>query len=286
MVVVIILILLLLTALVGMLVQNAKLKRRLRTIDTISKNTKSLWAVLDLKTMRVRTASHSLLEIVGLSAENVAEHDPKEVIHPDDLDLLGVAFRIASKTKVFDRVRIRLRDIRYGWQWYENYGFFMEEGARPLFFCSYFPINDRMRISEELIETKRRMAIMLNNSFNIIWTLDCSSRALTLLTDVTRERFGVDDRKAGLLPSNDAFFLKEDLMAFRKMLNIRIEALSKNGMTRDKPQGFMVRVKNRDGSIVHFLTRSTLEKNDAGKFVLYGVSRVALDNDEFKDEFH
>lgn len=286
MIVPIILILLLLTALVWMLVQNANLKRRLRIIDMITKNTKSLWVILDLETMRVKTASNSLLEIVGISAKNVSEHDPREVIHPDDLKLLGVTFRSARKTNVFERVRIRLRDIRYGWQWYENYGFFMKDGSRTLFFCSYFPINDRMRISEELIETKRRMAIMLNNSFNIVWTLDCSSRALTLLTDVTRERFGVDDRSAGQLPSNEDFFLKEDLLAFRKMLNRRIEALSENGMTRDKPQGFTVRVKNRDGSIVNFVTRSTLEKNDVGQFVLYGVSRVALDKDEFHDEFH
>lgn len=286
MIVPIILILLLLTALVWMLVQNANLKRRLRIIDTITKNTKSLWVILDLETMRVKTASNSLLEIVGISAKNVSEHDPREVIHPDDLKLLGVTFRSARKTNVFERVRIRLRDIRYGWQWYENYGFFMKDGSRTLFFCSYFPINDRMRISEELVETKRRMAIMLNNSFNIVWTLDCSSRALTLLTDVTRDRFGVDDRSAGLLPSNEDFFLKEDLLSFRKMLNRRIEALSKNGMTRDKPQGFTVRVKNRDGSIVNFVTRSTLEKNDVGQFVLYGVSRVALDKDEFHDEFH
>ncbi len=281
MVVLIILTLSLLVILVWISVQNAKLKKKIRVIDTIAKNTKSLWAILDVKTTRVTTASNSLLKIVGLSTENVSKHDPREVIHPDDLELLGVAFRAACKTKVFDSVRIRLRDIRYGWQWYENYGFFMEDGSRLLFYCSYFPINDRMRISEELIETKRRMAIMLNNSFNIIWTLDCSSRALTLLTDVTRERFGVDDFKAGLLPSNEEFFLKEDILAFRKMLNRRIEALLKNGMTRDKPQGFNVRVRNRDGSIVNFVTRSTLEKNDVGQFVLYGVSRVALDNDEF-----
>ncbi len=286
MIVSIVLILLLLIALVWMLVQNANLKRKLRLVDTITKNTKSLWVILDLKTMRVKTASNALLEIVGIAAKNVSEHDPREVIHPDDLKLLGVTFRSAQKTNVFERVRIRLRDARYGWQWYENYGFFMKDGSRTLFFCSYFPINDRMRISEELFETKRRMAIMLNNSFNIIWTLDCSSRALTLLTNVTRERFGVDDRSAGLLPSNEDFFLKEDLLSFRKMLNHRIEALLKNGMMRDKPQGFTIRVKNRDGSIVNFVTRSTLEKNDVGQFVLYGVSRVALDKDEFRDEFH
>lgn len=274
-------ILLLLIALAWTLVQNRKLKRKFRIIDTIARNTKSLWAVLDLDSTRVMIASNALLEIIGIPEKNVSEHDPREVIHPDDLKLLEVALRFARTSKTFDCVRIRLRDIRYGWQWYENYGFFTEDGSRTLLCCSYFPINDRMRISEELIETKRRMAIMLNNSFNIIWTLDCSSRSLTIITDVTRERFGIDDRKAGLLPSNEEFFPKEDILAFREMLNHRIEILLKNGATRDEPQGFNVHVKNRDGSVVKFVTRSTLEKNDMGQFILYGVSRVALDNDEF-----
>lgn len=281
MIVLMCLLLLILIVLVWTLFWNAKLKRNFRIIDTIARNSKSLWAVLDLNTMRAITASDALLEIVGFSTENLSAHDPREVVHPDDLKLLDVALRTAQTSKTFDRVRIRLRDIRYGWQWYENYGFFMEDGTRTLFCCSYFPINDRMRISEELIETKRRMAIMLNNSFNIIWTLDCSSRALTIITDVTRERFGVDDRKAGLLPSNEEFFPKEDILAFREMLNHRIEALLKNGTSRDEPQEFNVHVKNRDGSIVKFVTRSTLEKNDVGQFVLYGVSRVALESDEF-----
>ena len=275
------LLLLVLIAFGWTLVRNVKLNRKFRIIDTIARNTKSLWAILDLNTSRAITASNALLEIVGISAENISAHDPREVVHPDDLKLLEVGLRAAQTSKTFDRVRIRLRDIRYGWQWYENYGFFMEDGSRTLFCCSYFPIHDRMRISEELIETKRRMAIMLNNSFNIIWTLDCSSRALTIITDVTRERFGVDDRKSGLLPSNEEFFLKEDILAFRKMLNHRIEALLKNGTSHDEPQGFNVHVKNRDGSIVKFVTRSTLEKNDVGQFTLYGVSRVALESDEF-----
>ncbi len=273
--------LLILIVLVWTLVWYVKLKREFRIIDTIARNTKSLWAILDLNSMRAITASNALLEIVGISAANLSEHDPREVVHPDDLKLLDVALRAAQTSKTFDRVRIRLRDIRYGWQWYENYGFFMDNGNRTLFCCSYFPIDDRMRISEELIETKRRMAIMLNNSFNIIWTLDCSSRALTIITGVTRERFGVDDRKAGQLPPNEEFFPKEDILAFREMLNHRIEALLKNGTSRDEPQEFNVHVKNRDGSIVKFVTRSTLEKNDVGQFTLYGVSRVALESDEF-----
>lgn len=280
MIVLICLMLLLLMAFVWVFVWYVKLNRKFRIIDTIARNTKSLWAILDLDTAHAITASNALLEIVGIFAENVSEHDPREVVHPDDVKLLEVALRAAQASKKFDRVRIRLRDIRYGWQWYENYGFFMEDGSRTLFCCSYFPIDDRMRISEELIETKRRMAIMLNNSFNIIWTLDCSSRALTIITDVTRERFGVDDRKAGLLPSNEEFFLKEDILSFRKMLNKRIESLLKDGLTKDEPQEFKVRVKNRDGSIVKFVTRSTLEKNDVGQFTLYGVSRVAMESDE------
>lgn len=279
MIVLIVLMLLLLIAFVAMLVWNVKLSRKFRIINSMAQNMKSLWAVFDLDTLRTVTASNALLKIVGIPAETVSEHNPREVVHPDDLKRLDVALRAAKALKKFDRIGIRLRDVRYGWQWYENYGFFMKDGSRTLFCCSYFPINDRMRISEELIETKRRMAIMLDNSFNIIWTLDCSSRLLTILTDVTRERFGVDDHKAGLLSSTEDFFLKEDLLSFRKMLNKRIEDLLKDGLMRDKPQEFNVRVKNRDGSIVNFVTRSTLEKNDVGQFVLYGVSRVALESD-------
>lgn len=268
---------------VWLFVRNFRLRGKLRLFEKVNRNTKNLWAVLDLNASRTVAASNALLDIVGVRVEDLPSQDPREVIHPDDLKLLDIALRTARDSNVFDRIRIRLRDIRYGWQWYENYGFFMKDGNRTLFCCSYFPINERMRIGEELRETRRRMEIMLNNSFNIVWTMDCSTRKLMLVTDVTRERFGVDDRRAGLIPSNAEFFPKEDILAFREMLNRRIEALLKKGneAVRDEPQIFHVHVKNRDGSVVKFVTRSTLERNDAGQFILYGVSRVAQDGDEF-----
>lgn len=267
-------------ACVWLFVWNLRLRRKIRLFEKVNRNTKNLWAVLDLDSSRAVSASNALLDIVGVRAEDLPKQDPREVIHPDDLELLAIALDESKSSGVFNRIRIRLRDIRYGWQWYENYGFFMKDGGRNLFCCSYFPINERMRISEELIETRRRMEIMLNNSFNIVWTLDCSTRKLTLVTDVTRERFGVDDRKAGLIPSNVEFFPKEDILAFREMLNRRIEALLKRtDVSRDEPQSFNVRVMNRDGSIVKFVTRSTLERSDGGLFVLFGVSCVAQDGD-------
>ena len=48
----------------------------------------------------------------------------------------------------------------------------------------------------------------------------------------------------------------------------------------DEPQVHKVHVKNRDGSIVEMLTRSTLKKDDVGQYTLYGVSQ-RIQNNEF-----
>lgn len=276
MVMVLVILFALLVLLILCAVQNARLKHKLRMADTIYRNTNMLWSIVDLSTKRVPIASTALIDVVGLSQETLLEHDPREFIDPDDMKAFESALKEQPRAKVFERVRLRLRNARYGWQWYESYGFFLSEN---LVFFSYYPINERIRISEELSRTKHELSIMLDNSFSIIWTLDCATRRLNLMTDVTRERFGVDDHKAGPISSNEDYFLKEDLVEFRKILNERIKALLKSGDKQDKPQSFAVHVKNRDGSVVRFITRSTLEKNEVGGFMLYGVSRLAI-NDE------
>ena len=69
-------------------------------------------------------------------------------------------------------------------------------------------------------------------------------------------------------------FTADTLQRFRAMINQRIELLASNGEERDLPQDLEITVQNRDGSTVNMITRSTLEKNDLGKYILYGISLV------------
>ncbi|MBP5247721.1 MAG: hypothetical protein J6Z31_07675 [Fibrobacter sp.] len=256
-------------------------------IDLIDMNTKSLLAILDIKTMHAISASNALLHVVGIPREDVSKHSIRELIHPDDMQLLHstiVSAREKEKkgyprNNTFDGIRIRLRDANYGWQWYEFSGFFTLCNGRQLLCCSYFPVNDQMRLTMELMESKRRFSILLNNSFNIVWELNCLTRQLVLITPITRERFGIDDRPAGPVLSNEECFLQEDILFYREMLNRRIAALADSEKMSDLPQVHKIHVKNRDGSVVEMLTRSTLEKDDVGQYTLYGVSQRILNNE-------
>lgn len=264
-----------------LLLWNISLKRKVALIEAIDHYTKSLMCIVDLNTMRIVSASNSVLEVMGIGREDVIHHDPKEMIHPDDLELLRSNLQTARnreqkgfpKEKVFDSIRIRIRDVDYGWQWYELYAFFYWHRSHEWLCCSFFGVNDQMRVREELLKVKTQMSIMLNNSFNIVWKVDCLTRQFILITPVSRERFGIDDHAAGPLSSNANYFLDEEILSFRDLLNKRISALSESGKCCDAPTEFLVHVKNRDGSVVPLLTRSTLEKDEVGNYILYGVSQ-------------
>ena len=269
-------------------IQNIRLRDRVALIDYIDKNTKSLLAIIDVKTMHAISASNSLLHVVGIDRKDIGNHSVRELIHPDDMQLLHSSIVSARekekksyiKNNVFEGIRIRLRDVNYGWQWYEFSGFFTVDNGRQLLCCSYFPVNDQMRLTMELMESNRKFSILLNNSFNIVWELNCLTRQLVLITPVTRERFGIDDCSAGPVASNEEHFLHEDILFFREMLNRRIAALADSDQTSDLLQMHKIHVKNRDGSVVEMLTRSTLEKDDVGQYTLYGVSQ-RIQNNEF-----
>ena len=268
-------------------IQNIRLRDRVALIDVIDLNTKSLLSILDFKTMHAISASNSLLHVLGIPREDISKHSIRELIHPDDMQLLhssSVSAREKERkgyprNNVFDNIRIRLRDVNYGWQWYEFSGFFTAPNGRQLLCCSFFPVNDQMRLTMELMESKRKFSILLNNSFNIVWELNCLTRQLVLITPITRERFGVDDHQAGPIRSNEEFFLQEDILFYREMLNRRIAALADSDKMSDLPQVHKIHVKNRDGSVVEMLTRSTLEKDDVGQYTLYGVSQRILYNE-------
>lgn len=263
------LVLLLAVAVAVLAVGIARLKHRLQLLNLIGSKTHNLLAVLDLQTVRLCYASESLLGIIGIPHDELSKHDPKEVVHPDDLAFV----QEAVDKKTLDHLHIRIRDARCGWQWYELYGFPLEYGNRSLFCFSYVPINDQMRISGELAEIKKQLSVILENSFDAIWKLDCQSRQLTLLSSVSHERFGIDDLPPGPILSNQEYFSQEDILGFRENLNRRIQKLSESGKDSDKPQNYYVNVKNHEGSVVRVLTRSTLEKNEVGIYTLYGVSR-------------
>lgn len=269
-------------------IQNLRLRDRVALIDLIDRNTKSLLAIIDIKTMHAISASNSLLHVVGISREDIGKHSIRELIHPDDMQLLHssiVSVREKEKkgyvkNNAFDGIRIRLRDVNYGWQWYEFSGFFTLINGHQLLCCSYFPVNDQMRLTMELMESKRKFSILLNNSFNIVWELNCLTRQLVLITPISRDRFGIEDRPAGPVVSNEDCFLHEDILFYREMLNHRIAALADSDKMSDLPQVHKIHVKNRDGSVVEMLTRSTLEKDDVGQYTLYGVSQ-RIQNNEF-----
>lgn len=275
-------------ATIVLFVQNARLKDRVALIKLIDLNTKSLLAIIDMKSLKVLSASNALLNVLGIPRDEVAKHDIREMIHPDDMKLLHTSLSaVREKEKkgypienAFDSLRVRLRDVHYGWQWYEVYGFFTKYNSHRLLCCSYFPVNEQMRLSADLVETRHKMEILLNNSFNIVWEMNCLTRQLILISPITRERFGVDDRDAGLILSNEEVFPEEDIRYFREMLNHRIAALADSDRMNDEPQVHKVHVKNRDGSIVEMLTRSTLKKDDVGQYTLYGVSQ-RIQNNEF-----
>lgn len=269
--VLVLLVILLAISTVFFAVRSAFFSRKVRVIDLINNKTRSLMAIFDVKTVRMLSASESLLEIVGIPRNELSKHDPKEVIHPDDLTFVQEAVQKES----IDSLRIRIRDARYGWQWFELYGFSMVYEHRRMFCFSYFPINDQMRVSGELDELKKQMSVMLENSLDVVWTLDCQSRQLKLLSSVSHERSGIDDIPAGSIIANQEYFPQEEILDFRENLNRRIQKLSESDKDHDEPQNYYIHVKNRDGSVIRVLTRSTLEKNEIGNYTLYGVSRTA-----------
>ena len=227
-----------------------------------------------------------MTKIIGnLSDEELKKHNFKEFIHPDDAKLLNTVItnslgdekKYAGKS--IENLRIRLRDARYGWQWYELFGFFTSFRAKAIFCCSFFPINEQIRIHEELIEHKRLMNILLNNSWAIVWKMACLSRRLTLLTPVSKERFGIDDFPAGPIISNVDVFTPESLSKIRQELNERIASLADSGKECDSPQRSVITVQNKDGSRVDLEICSTLEKNDIGFYTLYGVSQLLSKNE-------
>lgn len=265
----------------GLLLWNARLKRKISLIEAIDRNTKSLMCIVDLNAMQIVSASNAAVSVVGKIREDVIGRDPKEMIHPDDLELLRTNLRLARDRfskgfpvdMTFEKIKIRIQDVDCGWQWYELNAFLFLFHTRELLCCSFFPVDDQMRLREELMTVKAQMSVLLNNSFNIVWRLDCFTRQLYLMTPVIRERFGIDDHPIGLVSSNEEHFPHEEILAFREMLNRRISALSESGKKCDSSTEFRLRVKNRDGSVVRLLTNSTLEKNDLGQFTLYGVSQ-------------
>jgi PAS domain-containing protein len=273
-------------ATIVLFVQNARLKDQVALIKLIDLNTKSLLAIIDMKALKAVSASSALLKVLGIPREEISKHDIREIIHPDDMKLLHTSVSAALEKErkgypienAFDSLRIRLRDVNYGWQWYELYGFFTNYNSRRLLCCSYFPVNEQMRLSANVVEIRRKMGILLNNSFNIVWEMNCLTRQLVLISPITRERFGIDDREAGPILSNEDFFPEEDIRYFREMLNRRIAALADSEQMNDEPQIHKIHVKNRDGSVVEMLTRSTLEKDDVGQYTLYGVSQRIQNN--------
>lgn len=275
-----ILALLFFVAVIFLLLQIVSLKDRLQLVRQIDQKTKSLLAILSLKDLQSLSASAALLQIFGISDEELKKHNFKEFIHPDDAKLLNTVItnslgdekKYAGKS--IENLRVRLRDARYGWQWYELFGFFTSFRAKAIFCCSFFPINEQIRIHEELIEHKRLMNILLNNSWAIVWKMDCLSRRLTLLTPVSKERFGIDDFPAGPIISNVDVFTPESLSKIRQELNERIASLADSGKVCDSPQRSVITVQNKDGSRVDLEICSTLEKNDIGFYTLYGVSQL------------
>lgn len=265
----------------GLLLWNVHLKRKISLIDAIDRNTKSLMCIVDLNVMQIVSASNSVISVVGGTRADIIGRDPKEMIHPDDLELLRTNLRLARNRfvkgfpldRTFEKIKIRIRDVDYGWLWYELNAFLFLFRTHELLCCSFFLVDDQMRMREELMAVKSQMSVLLNNSFNIVWKLDGFTRQLYLITPVSRERFGIDDHPIGLVSPNEEYFPPEEILAFREMLNRRISALSESGKKCDSSTEFHLRVKNRDGSVVQLLTRSTLEKNDLGQFTLYGVSQ-------------
>ena len=265
-----------------LLVQILPLKRKVDLIDLIDKKTKSLLAIIDAHSFHVLSASAALRQVLGFSSEELKQHSMREFIFPDDEKLLNTALEsslnkdktgYAGETTI-EHLRLRLKDVRYGWQWYELFGFFTTYNSKRILCCTYMPLNEQILTKADLIEKENLLKVLMNNSFGIIWTMDCLSRQLMLLTPISRERFGIDDHPIGAITSNEEVFTADTLQRFRAMINQRIELLASNGEERDLPQDLEITVQNRDGSTVNMITRSTLEKNDLGKYILYGISLV------------
>ena len=107
-----------------LLVQILPLKRKVDLIDLIDKKTKSLLAIIDADSFHVLSASAALRQVLGFSSEELKQHSMREFIFPDDEKLLNTALEsslnkdktgYAGETTI-EHLRLRLKDVRYGWQ--------------------------------------------------------------------------------------------------------------------------------------------------------------------------
>lgn len=278
-----------LVAIVVHFIFSFRATRNLRFFEFVMKESSCVFLEFSEDDFICRSVSPAITETLGFPVSNYKGHVLREMVHPDDFPMLQEALNKAhqaphkkgsfSKAGQFGHLMFRMRHSSLSWCWVEADGFFTVRDKMHVVVCFLKRVDDVVRLRGELSEMERREKTLLQNTFDIVWQLDVLSRQFTVLTDVSYAQTGLDDRKAGIIPTTDTIFPEEEVIMSRDIVNRRVQALLESGKFTDDPEDNVVRLRNRDGTLVWCRSRSTMQKDEFGNFMLVGVARRINAND-------
>lgn len=124
--------------------------------------------------------SPSVKQILGYTAEELADADPQEYIHPEDYDeYISVMIRTMSNVSATLSSRYRIRNKSGEWRWIQSTitNLLGEPSVRAILF-NYTDVTEQVEVSALLESHRRNSDALINSTPDLLWSFDAKGNLL------------------------------------------------------------------------------------------------------------
>ena len=254
-------------------VYNAK-----RELDLIANSIPGGVIKVRLNDFKIMYANDGFFRLAGYSRSEYSmqfHNDTSELVYPEDMDMVSMVIRqaIENRGPLAMEYRIMAKSGEIRWS-YINGTRIDDDNGQPVYLCVIVDITARKQAEAELADNNHRSNVITKMLRETIWTYDMDAHVLhrdgdlggTYSPETILEGQFTDENIRAIIHPDDV----------EKFIQMRNSWDADAGMHQD-----IFRVINGNGAYQRVqISTSTEKKKDGQGRVVYGLTRLLLDNEQ------
>ena len=254
-------------------VYNAK-----RELDLIANSIPGGVIKVRLNDFKIMYANDGFFRLAGYSRSEYSmqfHNDTSELVYPEDMDMVSMVIRqaIENRGPLAMEYRIMAKSGEIRWS-YINGTRIDDDNGQPVYLCVIVDITARKQAEAELADNNHRSNVITKMLRETIWTYDMDAHVLhrdgdlggTYSPETILEGQFTDENIRAIIHPDDV----------EKFIQMRNSWDADAGMHQD-----IFRVINGNGAYQRVqISTSTEKKKDGQGSVVYGLTRLLLDNEQ------